>query len=140
MTTRDGKVLCLSRRKWVALTPEEAVRQSFLELLTAQLGYPATLLAAEVTLRVAKRNLRADIVAWSRSLKPLLLVECKAPTVGLSQRTLDQACAYLSALQCQAVAITNGRLTFCALRDNNGQPAWTNAVPTYEQLALRDGL
>lgn len=127
-------MLCQSRRRWVAWTPEEEVRQRFILMLTAQLGYPQTLVGAEIPLIVGARRLRADIVVWDRQMRPLLLVECKAPSVGLTQRTLDQACGYLATLQCRAVCLTNGKVTYCALRSDDAGIRWVESVPSYDQL------
>ena len=80
--TYDGKeqVYCPWRRKYVRLTPEEWVRQTFLQLLVEQYDYPKELLAVEVALPDGKR---ADAVVYSRTLTPLMIIEFKADTVAL---------------------------------------------------------
>ena len=70
------------RRKWVALTPEEGVRQRLLADLL-RLGYPVGLLAVERGVVFGGKTWRADVVAYGRDQRPLLLAECKAPGVRI---------------------------------------------------------
>lgn len=127
-------VLCLSRRRYVALTPEEWVRQHFLAYMAGTLGFPASLLAVETPVVIGTSRQRADIVAFSRSMEPLVIVECKAPDVPLSQKTLNQACRYLSVLGARAVVLTNGLAHYCVLMSADGTPQFSNAMPTWETI------
>lgn len=74
-----GQVLDPLRRRWVALTPEEWVRQHFIHWLTSSLGYPQALLANEVQLNIGMKKLRADSVLYDRELHPKMIIEYKAP-------------------------------------------------------------
>lgn len=74
------------RRKFVALTPEEWVRQHFIHFLADHKGYPASLLANEVQLRVGDKTVRADSVLYDTSLRPLMIIEYKAPSIALTQK------------------------------------------------------
>ena len=74
------------RGKYVALTPEEWVRQHFVHFLINHKGYPATLLANEVKLNVGDKKLRADTVLYSRQLKPQVIIEYKAPQIEITQK------------------------------------------------------
>ena len=134
----DGKrldVLCLSRRRFVALTPEEWVRQHFLAYMTDHLGFPAGLVAAEVPIMIGSSRQRADIVAYSRQMSPLLIVECKAPHVTLSQQTLNQACRYLSVLGSRAVVLTNGLAHYCAtIPTDDSSPLFAPSLPSWTDL------
>ncbi len=138
LTIRRGEqrdvVLCLSRRRYVALTPEEWVRQHFLAYMASALGFPASLLAVEAPVVIGKSRQRADIVAFSRSMEPLVIVECKAPDVQLSQKTLNQACRYLSVLGARAVVLTNGLTHYCVLMSDDGAPQFSNTMPTWEMI------
>jgi hypothetical protein len=91
----------------VRLTPEEAVRQVLLRHLLA-LGYPAGLLAVERPFDYLGRAWRADVVAYDRSRRPLVLVECKAPGVDLGQPVLDQLARYNVVVQARVLVLTNG--------------------------------
>lgn len=97
------QIFCEWRHRWVRLTPEEWVRQQLLHRLVEQLGYPASLIAVEVALQLPITNdqspmnakrFRADAVVYDNSMQPLMLIECKAETVQLTQKTLDQALTY----------------------------------------------
>lgn len=138
LTIRRGErrddVLCLSRRRYVALTPEEWVRQHFLAYMAGNLGFPVSLLAVEAPIVIGTLRQRADIVAFSRSMEPLVIVECKAPDVPLSQKTLNQACRYLSVLGSRAVVLTNGLSHYCVLVTPDGTPKFTNTLPTWESI------
>ncbi len=112
MTTRDGpggrrQVLDPVRRRWVALTPEEGVRQALVADLLA-LGYPAGLLAVEKAVVYLGRPWRADVVAYGRDGAARLLAECKAPGVPLGQATLDQLARYNVVVGAPTLVLDNG--------------------------------
>ncbi|MEN9570245.1 MAG: hypothetical protein RL172_1476 [Bacteroidota bacterium] len=95
------------RKKWVALTPEEWVRQNFLQYLLQAKRYPAALIAVEKTLAIADVKKRFDIVVYKNEL-PWMMVECKEMNVPLDGKVLDQALRYNQALQVSYIVITNG--------------------------------
>jgi len=97
---RDGKTYVFDplRRRWVALTPEEEVRQKMLYLLVEHLQVPAGLVAVEYSLKVNGLDKRADAVVFGADGAPLMIVECKAPSVELTPAVLDQALRYYSAM------------------------------------------
>lgn len=128
-------VLCLSRGRYVALTPEEWVRQHFMSFMVGSLGFPQSLVAVEVPVLIGSSRQRADIVAYSRRMEPLVIVECKAPSVSLSQQTLNQACRYLSVLGARFVVLTNGLSHYCVALSERGTPAYREGLPRWEQLA-----
>ena len=82
------------RRRYVALTPEEWVRQHFVHYLTDVLGYPADLIRNEAQLRIDRRRKRCDTVVYDTNLRPIVLCEYKAPSVSLTQKTMDQILCY----------------------------------------------
>lgn len=98
----------LVRKKYILLTPEEWVRQHFLNYLTANLSVPFSMISIETSLKYNKLSKRADIMVYSTAGTPLLLVECKAPTVKLSRDTLLQLSVYNKDLKVPLLAITNG--------------------------------
>ena len=97
---REGKAFVFDplRRRWVALTPEEEVRQKMLYLLVEHLQVPAGLVAVEYSLKVNGLDKRADAVVFGTDGVPLMIVECKAPSVELTPAVLDQALRYYSAM------------------------------------------
>lgn len=101
------------RRRFVALTPEEEVRQKTLYLLVEHLGVPAGRLAVEYSVKVNGLDKRADAVAFGDDGHPLMIVECKAPTVTLTEAVLEQALRYHSVLQPKFLLLTNGTVLYC---------------------------
>jgi predicted type IV restriction endonuclease len=132
--TENGKTLVLDpvRRRYVALTPEEGVRQVLLADLIA-LGYPVGLLAVEKGLAFGGKVWRADAVAYGRGGRALLLAECKAPGVAVGQDTFDQLARYNAVLGASVLVVDNGRVRYCCVRSETG---WTfvDAVPAYAGL------
>lgn len=96
------------RKKFVALTPEEWVRQHMLHFLVDQRHFPASLLGVEVALTVNHLARRCDILAWNRLGKPLMIVECKAPHVEITQDAFDQVARYNLPLAAKFLVVTNG--------------------------------
>ena len=127
------QIFCAWRRKWVRLTPEEWVRQQLLHRLVEQLGYPASLIAVEVPFHLPSleggaggRLLRADAVVYNAAMQPLVLIECKAETVSLTQRTLDQALTYNRRLNVPYLLLFNGLQAIMArVLENSIQPCET---------------
>ena len=102
------EVLDPVRRRWVALTPEERVRQQTILMLHHHYGYPLELMQIEGAISVNGLRRRCDIVVY-RDGKPYIIVECKQPEVPISQKVCDQACRYNSVLQVPYLLLTNGR-------------------------------
>ena len=103
------------RRKYVALTPEEWVRQHFVHYLIGHKGYPQTLMANEIQLAIGNKKLRCDSVLYDRSLKPRMIIEYKAPTVNITQKVFDQITVYNMLLRLFAHQIIDG-LVFAGLQ------------------------
>ena len=82
------------RKRYVALTPEEWVRQHILQFLVEEKSYPKGLISVEKSMKLNQQNKRADIVIHSRSGEAVMLIECKSPGVKLSQETFDQVARY----------------------------------------------
>ena len=112
---REGKTVVFDplRRRFVVLTPEEEVRQKVLYLLVEHLQVPAGLVAVEYSLKVNGMDKRADAVVFGKGGQPMMIVECKAPTVTLTEAVLDQAIRYHSALIPSYLLLTNGASTYC---------------------------
>lgn len=103
-----GQVLDPVRRRWVALTPEEEVRQQTIAMLHEGYGYPLELMQVEGAISVNGMTRRCDIVVFGTDGRPLLIVECKRADVPIDQRVCDQACRYNTALQVPLLLLTNG--------------------------------
>lgn len=134
MTTRtleSGRTQVLDpvRRRWVALTPEEGVRQRLLADLLA-LGYPAGLLAVERGVPYGGKTWRADVVAYDRGQRPALLAECKAPGVAVTQATFDQLARYNAVLGAPVLVVDNGVVRYCCVRAGAGW-RFVEAVPAF---------
>ena len=96
------------RKRWVVLTPEEWVRQNFLQYLTQIKKYPASLIAIEKEIKLGELKKRFDIVVYDSHTKPWMIVECKEMNVALDRTVLDQVLRYNINLQVPYLVITNG--------------------------------
>ena len=123
------------RRKWVALTPEEWVRQHFTHYLTEHKGYPKTLLANEVELRIGEKHLRCDTLLYNKELRPRMIIEYKAPTIQIQQKTFDQISVYNLLLKVDYLIVSNGLQHYCCKMDYAAQRyIFLEAIPDYEIL------
>ena len=105
------------RQKYVALTPEEWVRQHFINYLTSEKGYPSGLISVEMPVEINGMQQRADIVIYDRKQQPAMIVECKAPTVKLTDKAYSQAARYNLVLKAPILVVTNGTSHFCSRID-----------------------
>ncbi len=123
------------RKKFVDLTPEEYVRQRIVHFLINQINVPLSLIAIEKQLLFNGTKRRTDIVVYDTVLKPLLLVECKAPDVSINQQAIDQALRYNLALQVPYVFVSNG-LTHCCLHLKNNERLILDRIPDYKDMLI----
>ena len=163
---REGSrytILDQLRRRYVSLTPEEWVRQHFVNYLIQEKGYPRTLLANEVELRVGDKKLRCDTLLYkkrsitkgiirqpaaeahpaastqqansSKKLYPLAIVEYKAPTVSLSQKVFDQITIYNMLLHVDYLVVSNGIKHYCCRMDYENQKyLFLDDIPNYQEI------
>lgn len=124
------EVKCLARKRFVALEPEEWVRQHWLNYLATDLEYPLGLTSIEHALDLNGQQLRADIVCFDRRARPLVMVECKQPEIALSKDTLDQILRYHLALKTPILIISNG-IDHKGFAYQNEQFASIEAIPAY---------
>lgn len=123
------------RRRFVALTPEEWVRQHFVHYLTEHLGYPTSLMANEIGLTIGGKQLRADTVVYDQSLHPRVIIEYKAPTVKLSQKVFDQISTYNMLMHVDYLMVSNGLQHYCCKMDYENQKyLFLNGIPYYDKL------
>ena len=123
------------RRKWVALTPEEWVRQHFTHFLVEQKNYPQALLANEVELRIGEKRLRCDTLLYNKELRPRMIIEYKAPTIQIQQKTFDQISVYNLLLKVDYLVVSNGLRHYCCKMDYERQSyQFLEDIPDYETI------
>jgi hypothetical protein len=135
--SENGKKLIFDqcRKKWVALTPEEWVRQNIVQHLIKEKQFPQSLIAVEMSLRVNQQNFRSDIVLFGTDGTPKLVVECKAPQVTISQQTFDQIARYNMQLKTKYLMVTNGLNHYCCkLNPETGSFQYLKEIPDYREL------
>lgn len=134
---KNGRVFIFDsiRKKYIFLTPEEWVRQHFVNFLITEKKYPRGLISLESTFLQHNTNRRSDILVYSSQGLPLLLVECKAPEINLTQNVFDQIAAYNLHYNVPALVVTNGLQHYCCFVKPNKQ-GWefVNYIPEYQEL------
>lgn len=136
MEGKNLKVFDPLRRKYVALTPEEYVRQHFTAWMTDSLGYPASLMNNEVSLKLNDTSRRCDTVVFRSDGTPAVIIEYKAPTVAITQNVFDQIARYNMVLQSRYLIVSNGLRHFCCEMDYENDnyrflpqiPVWTALI------------
>jgi hypothetical protein len=101
-----------TRKRWVAFTPEEWVRQNFLQYLLQEMNYPATLIAIEKELKLGELIKRFDILVYDNNHKPWLMVECKSMEIPLTEEVLHQVLRYNITIPVPYLVITNGTMSY----------------------------
>lgn len=129
------KIFDTQRRKFVALTPEEWVRQNFVHYLLEYKHYSPALLANEVAVTLNGMSRRCDSVLYGLDMKPKMIIEYKRPDVEITQRVFNQICRYNMVLQVEYLVITNGLKHYCCKIDytKNGY-IFLEDIPEYEEL------
>jgi len=136
-TERNGKRMIYDplRDRYVRLTPEEWVRQHFVQYLIQELDVPAGLMAIEASFQYQDQPRRADAIVHDRQGTPLLLVECKAPRVSIDQDAFDQGARYNIVLEAPYLVVTNGQTHYaCAIDFENQTYSFLDDLPPYSQL------
>jgi len=105
------------RKKFIALTPEEWVRQHFIQYLINQKSFLPSLIQLEKPLSYNQLDKRSDIVVYNKSAQPIVLVECKSPQINITQDTFDQIALYNFSLKVKYLIVTNGLNHFCCQMD-----------------------
>jgi len=124
------------RKRFYILTPEEWVRQNFINYLIHIKNFPASLMSIEKGLKLNGMHKRTDIVQYNKSGKPILIVECKAPDIKLNQDTFDQAARYNLTLQVDYLIITNGLEHYaCKMDYAKKRIQFLTDIPNFEDLS-----
>ncbi|WP_438972087.1 type I restriction enzyme HsdR N-terminal domain-containing protein [Polaribacter sp.] len=120
------------RKKYLVLTPEEWVRQHFVHYLISEKKYPISLIAIEKQLTLNTRKKRTDILVFNQLGTPELIVECKAPSVKITQDTFDQIARYNLKLNANYLIVTNGLTHFyCKMDFKNKTYIFLKDIPAY---------
>jgi type I site-specific restriction endonuclease len=118
------------RQKWIALQPEEWVRQNIINWLIKEQKVPSSFIAVEKTLSAEKNAMRFDLLIYDRSHQPWMIIECKAPAIKLDEKVLMQVLSYNIKLPVPFLMITNG--TACHIANKKAeQTQWCSAFPAY---------
>ncbi|MDR3142582.1 MAG: type I restriction enzyme HsdR N-terminal domain-containing protein [Tannerellaceae bacterium] len=137
IATRKGKnvIFDIIRRRYVALTPEEWVRQHFVNYLIAHKGFPQMLMANEVNLNLNGTKKRCDTVLYKRDLSARIIIEYKAPYVEITQQVFDQITRYNIVLKVDYLIVSNGIRHYCCLMDYKNQSyTFLKDIPDYHSL------
>jgi hypothetical protein len=121
------------RKKEVARTPEEEVRQWCIGVLNTRLNVPLHMMMSEAGFKLGEKQFRADIIVYDRKAQPLVVVECKRPEVELTQEVLDQAIRYNMVLNVRYMLITNGRKTYMFGKEGERYIQLTG-LPVYSEM------
>ena len=134
-TQEKPKVFDILRSKYVALTPEEWVRQHFVNYLIQHKQYPASYLANEVNLKIGGKVLRADTVLYDHQLRPLMIIEYKAPHIAISQKIFNQLFAYNLQLHATYLVVSNGLQHYCCMLTHDHEKyVFLDDIPEYNKL------
>jgi len=123
------------RRKYVLLTPEEWVRQHFLQYLVRDKGFPASLIAVEKEFSLNRMKKRTDILAHNRQGKAMLLVECKSPSVPVTPEVFNQIGLYNLSHKVPWLVVTNGMKHYCCRFDEaEGKYLFVDRIPEWSEV------
>ena len=120
------------RKKWLLLTPEEWVRQNFVQYLTRIMNYPSSLIALEKEIWLGELKKRFDILIYNKDHQPWMIVECKGTDIKLGDETLQQALRYNISVPAEFLVITNGHYSF-GWQKKEGQLHSINELPVWKQ-------
>ncbi len=133
----EGKVWIFdgARKKFVVLTPEEWVRQHFVNFLIVDHRYPRSLFRIEGSLSYNTLQKRSDILVFDRGGKPWMLIECKSPAIKLSQRAFNQVAMYNMTVGAKYLAVTNGLVHYCCVAPKPGETSvFLDEFPSFEEV------
>lgn len=123
------------RKREVALTPEEGVRQSVIQWMHKQRGVPLTLMMSEYSMKYNGLSYRADIVIFDRRCEPLMFIECKAPGVNIGEDVFRQVTRYNIVLKVKYIMVTNGSETYMSQLNTEGDAYdFIKDIPDYQQM------
>jgi hypothetical protein len=123
------------RRRFVRLTPEEWVRQNFIQYLVSEGDYPLGLIGVEIAFSINRLKRRVDMLIHDRTGKPVMIVECKSPDVQLSDEVFEQIATYNIRFRVPYLVVTNGIIHYaCRMDFDNNRPVYLNVIPQYGEI------
>lgn len=123
------------RRKYFALTPEEWVRQHFVNYLINYKNYPASLMANEAGIKLNSLTRRCDTVVYNNQLEPLMIIEYKESKVQITQNVFDQVVRYNTVLKVPYIVVSNGISHYCCRMNYEDQSfEYLTDIPEYQSL------
>lgn len=129
------------RKKFVVLTPEEWVRQNFIQYLIQEKKYPENLMAVEKQIKVNGKQRRFDLLIYSRNGQPLVIAEFKAPGVKISQDAFDQVVRYNMSLRVEKVIVSNGLQHFaCEIDYLKNSFKYLPEIPEFCERCKNEGV
>jgi len=132
---KSEMIFDLLRKKYVKLTPEEWVRQNFIQYLIQQGKYPPGLIGVEVNFHFNKLVRRADILIHDRSGQPVMLVECKSTEVPINDKVFDQIVCYNMEFKVRYIIVTNGLDHYiCKVNHEEKSYEFLNVIPLYDDI------
>ena len=137
ISEKDGKRMIFDflRRKYVALTPEEWVRQHFVHFLIEHKGYPKGLIGNEIELQIGAKRLRCDSILYNKMAQPQMIIEYKAPTIPIQQKVFQQISTYNLLLKVDYLIVSNGIQHYCCkMAYDNQKCLFLEGIPEYEKL------
>ena len=137
IAARNGKnvIFDVIRRRYVALTPEEWVRQHFVHFLLAHKGNQQALMANEVQVQLNGTKKRCDTVLYRRDLTARMIVEYKAPEIEITQKVFDQITRYNMVLKVDYLIVSNGLQHYCCRIDyEHNSYTFLQDIPEYQNL------
>lgn len=133
-SSHQNDVFDVARKRWVTLTPEEWVRQSFIHYMVNSLNYPLTHISVEQSFLFENgKPQRADIIVYDNNGKPLILIECKAPKVKITADIFTQATRYNVYIKAKYIVVTNGLSHYILSTDNFTDYSYEKEMPCYRQ-------
>ena len=134
-TNKRTEIFDLVRKKYVALTPEEWVRQHTIQFLATQYDFPLSLMAVEKSIKLNSLTKRYDIVGYGSDGTPKLCIECKAPEIKITQKVFDQIARYNISLKVNYLMVTNGLdHYFCYIDFKKRSFYFLESLPSYKEL------
>ena len=134
-TQEKPEIFDFLRKRYVALTPEEWVRQHFTHFLVEHKGYPQALLGNEIELRIGQKRLRCDSILYNKALNPIMIMEYKAPTVAITQKVFNQISTYNLLLHVDYLIVSNGLQHYCCRMDyERGRYEFLQDIPDYNSI------
>lgn len=135
--TSDGKPTIFDsiRGKHVAATPEEWVRQHFVNYLVNHLYFPKSFIANEIGLKLNGTDRRCDTIIYSRDLRPVCIIEYKRPSIDITGNVFNQIARYNSVLGAPFLIVSNGLKHFCCRYSGEGY-TFLHAIPSYDEMLM----